>query len=371
MRKTLIASLLGMLSLAAHAQYIGTVPPNADVKFSYTEDTDKFKFLNTWIGAAHESGFGARIGYFRYDGRLLNGSALGAYYPATNVYVPNESTGADSSVKAQGETFQLTYVNIGENHNFHGAIGVKNVQHSTDVKVSPKANAQYDEDPAAYVRNQLTSNGGQLSGTNQYVVADAELRLTMTDSLTIGLSAATDVVESARSLQTGTTYLYTGGDVDLLLDDNLSLNVAVGNIHFSDNNDRLFLKTKTTWTFLPEYGLSAFVKTKTQSDSNPGGTNYFSPDSLNSGTLGLQIRKAYDGLVYTAAIEHGREWAKTVDGSQNTNPIYVWSLGVQTYPGKKTGTTFGVTLIGSNTSISGSGTNYNWYNLNSWMKVPF
>ena len=306
MKKILIA-ILAAVSLTANAQYMGTVPPNVDVRFNYSEDTDHFRAVTTWAGAAHESGFGARLGYSRYES------------PTTS---------------ANSEFGQITYMNLGENHSFQGAIGSRGV------------------------------------GSNDYLIADAELKLTMTDSLTLGLSVATDVVESANSLQTGTSYVYVAGDMDLLLDENLNLNVIVGNIHFTDDNDRQFIKSKLTWTFIPEYGVSTYLRLKAQQDSRAGGTNYYSPENLTQEALGLQIRKPYTGLVYTAAVEYGYEQA-TLFGYSSNNPIYLWTLGVQTSPGRKTGLTYGVSLTGSNTSFrDGASSAYNWYGLTSWIKVP-
>jgi hypothetical protein len=316
MKKVLLASLIAA-SFSAHAQYMGTVPPNVDARFFYSEDTDKFRVTTAHVGAAHKSGVGARIGY-------------------TNYQSPNLSTNS--------EFMQFTYVDIGDNYDFHGAFGVRN----TDASPNP------------------------------VVAGDAELRLTMTDSLTFGLSVATDSVESERGILNGTTYATVAGDMDLQLSDNLNLGAIVGITHFSDDNDRFFAKSKLTWTVLPKQGVSVFATLMGQTDTNAKASlpaeqrNYYSPDSLIQSTVGAQIRKPYNGMVYLASVEYGYRIASVSGSGDETTPVYVWVLGAQTNPGRKTGITYGVSLTGSNVSLSSAnGGNYNWYGLNSWIKVPF
>lgn len=392
--KKIIAAMALAFGLAgtAHAQYMGTMPPNADTRIFYSQDSDNFKVLHTWVGAAHESGFGARVGYSRYEGtqefRSVNGYY--GYYSSADESV--NRFGVDPYVSnnkftADGAVFQLTYVNVGENHDFHGAIGVRKTDYRTDTKNAENANVKVEQ-TAASLANQYAKNGNEVwsgtwtpdgvqtltssdvNGSRDTLVADAELKLIMTDRFTIGAAVATDLVESARSIQTGTRYVYTAADADYLLTENLNFNVIAGNMYFTDNNNRPFIRTKTTWTFLPEHGVSTYLRTRNQYDTNPGSYNYFSPDTLAQQAIGLAIRKPYSGLVYTAGVEFGSEQV-TVDGNKDTHPIYGWQLGVQTSPGRKTGTTFGASLVGSNASgFNGGGSDYNWYGATLWIKVP-
>lgn len=374
--KIITCIIASLISSGAMAQYMGTVPPNADVRFMYSQDTDDFRADTGWIGAAHESGIGARVGASRYSGKQSLGSSV--VWDGDGNKTPGTIT---NKFSVNSEFVQLTYVDLGEDHSFHGAFGVRTVG-----TISNHLDMQFT-DPTI----NTSVNGG--NGPSQHIIADAELKLVMTDSLTLGITAATDVVESVRSLQTGTTYVYVAGDMDLLLDENLNLNVIAGDVHYSDNNDRLFIKTKLTWTFIPEYGLSTYLRTKSQTDTNPQSTttitgetdsptggywygfnrpvNYYSPQYLNQAAVGLQLRVPHSGLVYTAGVDFGHEWATLKDGTSTDNPVYSWQLGIQTSPGRKTGTTYGVSVTGSNSSIRGSGGDYNWYGLNSWMKVPF
>ena len=359
MKNLLLALLMAAGFGSANAQYMGTLPPNVDGRMYFSTDSDDFNVMHSWVGAAHESGFGARIGYSKYDSPYIS---------------------------ANSQIFQLTYVNVGENHDFHGAIGVRNVSHSTDLSATGSLLADQildrtgltgsdamdiKRDAPKWSKEIIESEGGKVNGNNSYFVADANLRLTMTDRFTMGFAFASDLVESTRSIQTGTRYYYTAVDGDYLLSDNININVILGNVNFTDDNNRPFIRTKTTWTFLPEYGVSTYLRTRNQSDTNPGSTNYFSPDTLAQQAIGLAIRKPYSGHVYTASVDYGSEQVKNVDGSSTSNPIYSWMLGVQTNPGRKTGITYGASLMGSNSNVFKSGgDSYDWYGITLWLKVP-
>ena len=303
----LLLSLILVIPTSASAQYIGTYPPNAEVGFIATQDTEHFNSQTFYVGTAISNGLGLRVGYSHYAGQDLSASS---------------------------SFTQLTYMNVGENHDFHGSFGAR-------------------------------------AGGQDNIKADAELRLIMTDSVSVGVDFETDIVESTKAIQTGTTFASIGGDIDVLLSENLNLNASYHKVFFSDSNDRQIVKSKLTWTFYPEQGLSTYVRTKNQWDSSPGSTNYFSPEKSELIAGGLQIRKFLNGLVYTAGADFGSERITTLGGDVNTNPVYTWTLGIQTSPGKKTGITYGVTFISSNASITASaGENYNWYGLYSYVKVP-
>lgn len=367
--KIVTVVILAALSASSYAQYVGTLPPNAEVGFNYTTDSDKFT-TNAWVvGAAISNGVGIQYGESRARGKDVTLLSIDKVDEKVNTV-------------QQSKNIRLTYVNIGEDHDFHGSVGIKR----TDSTVS--------------------GAGVQSSDSHDALVAEADLRLIMTDSLSVGITASRDVVDTAMNAASGsadgvvltnangTTVVQSVGlvivdtaavDLDLQLSDNLSTYAQVGLSHFSNNNDRLFVHSKTTYTILPEYGVSLYARIKYQQDSNPTAgrqcsdaavgwlcvsPSYFSPDQRYSVLPGIQIRQAHDGLVYTASAEVGKQWT-TVIGDTASATIYSWQLGVQTQPGKRTGNTFGVNLFGTNASQLSGSPNYHWYGLYSWMKVPF
>ncbi len=235
---------------------------------------------------------------------------------------------SDPQINTDSSLLQLTYTN----YNAQGAIGFRNIDF----------------------------------GSKTILVADTEVNIVLTDSVTLGIYAITDIVDSTRSIQTGTRYVNTSAGIDWLISENLNFNLLLGNTYFTDDNNRPFIRSKLIWTFVPEYGISTYIRTKNQKDTNPGSLNYFSPETLSQQAIGFQIRKSYDKLMYLAVVEYGSEQIST-SWEDSRNSIGLWSLGVQTRPLKKTGITFGVSVTNS---INSSVDSYNWIGLTSWMKIP-
>ena len=397
MRK-IVLSILAAFSISANAQHIGTLPPNADGRLYYSWDSDDFTVLHTWVGAAHESGFGARVGYSQYKGK--SNQTYDNSYTYANVTAIDSTNilvgfgGEDAQVyerkqfSANSRVFQLTFVDVGENHDFQMAAGVRKTEYR-ETTTSTRTGVGVDVEGMLTISgwNTVSANVYDIanttvdtqSGSRDSFIANADLKLVMTDRLTIGAAIATDVVESPASIMENVRQVYTAADADYLITENLNFNVIAGVVSFigepDANNKRPFIRTNTTWTFLPEHGVSVNFRTRNQYDTDAGSIYYFSPERLARQSVGLNIRKPYGGLVYTAGVEYGSEQVTDAGGVKDTHPIYGWQLGVQTNPGRKTGTTYGISLIGSNAAgignnASGGGDNYYWYGLNSWIKVP-
>lgn len=306
--KKLLLSI-AFLPILAFAQEQGTLPSFTEYGFFATHDSGKFASQTAFVGAAASNGIGARVGYSHY-------SAPGQSFDSPFV--------------------QATYVHAGKDLSIFGAAGVK-------------------------------------TGVNGNVfIGQFESRKVVSESFAFGFSVNADVVESIASIKNGTSFYSIGANFDYLVAENLNVFVGLYDTEFSDNNSRQTLKTKTTWTFYPEQGVSAYVRTKDQRDSSPGKRDYFSPESSDLIVGGFQIRKFINGLVYTGAIDYGTERITTLGGDVSKNGVYTWNLGLQTAPAKRNGVTFGAMLISSNTSIaSSSNENYTWYGLYSWLKIPF
>lgn len=360
---TMVAALTCALAWScsekANAQVLGTLPPYAEGKISYSKDSDKFYTNSFIIGASHESGFGFQIGKSNYWGQ---------------------------SVKGSSDLFQGTYVEVQDDYEIKAAFGIRNTSHFTNLtKVGNDlanriitSNPDFTESDIADIRAQapqwandnIIAAGGSASGARQNIAAEAEIRLTLTDSLNLGVSASTDIVASEKGLQNGVTYTSIGTDLDLQITDHLGIVFVVTDTIFSDSNNRLLFATKASYDILPEYGVSTYYRIKTQWNSNPGTGNYFSPSQLYENAVGVSFRKYYEGIVYTASFDYGFQ-NYTIDGQNNSNPVYTYQIGAQTQPGKRNGKSFGVNIISSNNnSINSTSSGYHWYGISSWVKVP-
>lgn len=358
MKKTLLAMVCSALPLFASAQYMGTLPPVIDGDVYYSTDSDKFDSRTMWTGINFSNGFGVRIGDVKYT---------------------------SPTIDASGKTLQGTYIDVGENHSFHGAIGIKRLSHTTNLATTGEDLANkiitnkiglglsdsdivdIRRDAPGWAKENIEADGGTVAGERDVIFGNAELKLLMTDSLTIGVAINRDVVDSAYSLQNGIEFTTYSADLDLLLTEELTFTSIVGLTKYSDGNDRMFVKNKLIWSFAPEYGISTYAKLIYQRDSKGGSIYYTSPDSANEIALGLQLRRPNNGLVYTAALEVGYNTENFATESISSK-TYLWLLGVQTNPGRKTGVTYGASILGT-TKINSS--TYSWTGVNGWIKVPF
>lgn len=370
---TKIVTLLiaGLLTGAANAQYIGTLPPNIEGAFNFTTDNERFATHTLGVGAVTSTGFGVR--YTDSTGKGRDTEVVTGTYRYTNgapaaVKLPNLTM--DTHLRTQ--SINAVYVHVDEDYSITGSVGVAAVEGSvrgTNLVV------------------------GSSSHANTELVADVDVRLIMTDSLTLSIIGQRAVVETAGNAVStaiaGDTIMANtlAMDVDLQLSEHLSTYARVGGTRFTGaaENTRWFVNSKTAYAIIPEHGISIYGRVRYQTNTTIyenvcrevsetattvlGGcvmAPYFSPKEQWTVQPGIQIRQVHNGLVYTGALEYGRQWI-TTDATVGSN-AYGWQLGVQTQPGKRTGTTFGVNLFGTNTTGS---SDYRWFGLYSWMKVPF
>ena len=264
MKHNLIAmAVTALVASNSYAQVLGTAPTYAEGKVSYTYDTDKFKTWSIAGGAVFAgtdgNGFGARITTTEYDG------------------VAKSVGGGVGSLVGHSESVQATTVHLGDVYTWQGAIGVKQTTANASAGAVSQTNSSAD------------------------LVFDGEIRRALTDTVSAGISLSRDVVESSGGILTNTTVTTLIGDADITITDNLNMSLVLGDSHFSDHNNRQFVRTKLTYTLVPEYGVSAYVRTRNQWDSNPRAiqqyicdgngctqpTSYFSPAERYDQAFGL------------------------------------------------------------------------------------
>jgi len=328
LKHTLITlAALTALHTTAQAQYIGTLPPVLDFTASYTTDSDKFDTIGGSAGFVLGSGFGAKVEYQNYSSPTVSGNSSSLFG---------------------------TYSIVTDNLNLTAAIGVRNISHSTNPATLDTTALQ-----------KLSDQGGTADGSDQVIVGSAEATLVMTDRLTLGAYAAKDIVDSAAGLQSNVTSTTLAISSDLVLTETVDWSASLGNTYYSDSNVRTFLKNRVSWTILPDAGVSLFGKIDYHTNTNPGSPYYTSPENATSTMVGAQWRKTYNGLTYSATLGAGNVTEHFLYDYTASGAVYEWNLGVQTSPGRKTGTTYGVVLVGVNKD------SYSWKGVYAWLKVPF
>jgi hypothetical protein len=103
-----------------------------------------------------------------------------------------------------------------------------------------------------------------------------------------------------------------------------NVGLAAGTTYFSDGNNRPFLRTRWNYSLNEQYGLNAYLKTRSYRNSDPDRPQYFSPEWLNEASLGLSSRwLAAERVVVSASLDAGMQYTNGDD-----QPIWGAFLGL-------------------------------------------
>lgn len=102
------------------------------------------------------------------------------------------------------------------------------------------------------------------------------------------------------------------------------MGLAGGTTYFSDGNNRPFLRTRWNYSVNEQYGLNAYLKTRSYRNSDPDRPQYFSPEWLNEASLGLSSRwLAAERVVLSTWLDAGMQYTST-----DNQPIWGAFLGL-------------------------------------------
>jgi hypothetical protein len=117
-----------------------------------------------------------------------------------------------------------------------------------------------------------------------------------------------------------------------------NVGVAAGLTHFTDGNDRPFLRTRWNLELVAEYGLNGYLKTRSYRNTDPGRPQYYSPERLNEISLGLSARwRATEAVVASLGIDAGEQstetghepiWAAVAGLASPRGAPLRWSVGL-------------------------------------------
>jgi hypothetical protein len=103
-----------------------------------------------------------------------------------------------------------------------------------------------------------------------------------------------------------------------------NVGLAAGTTYFSDGNNRPFLRTRWNYSLNEQYGLNAYLKTRSYRNSDPDRPQYFSPEWLNEASLGLSSRwLAAERVVVSASLDAGMQYTNS-----DNQPIWGAFLGL-------------------------------------------
>lgn len=140
----------------------------------------------------------------------------------------------------------------------------------------------------------------------------------------LGVSLERNIVNSQGGIQDellANTLVLVG---DYAFSPSFNVGLAAGATYFTGGNTRPVLRTRWNHVLDERYGLNAYLKTRSYSNSDPNQPQYFSPARLNEASLGLSSRwLAGERLVFSAYLDAGAQI--TEDSSE---PIWSAFLGL-------------------------------------------
>ncbi len=135
-------------------------------------------------------------------------------------------------------------------------------------------------------------------------------------------------IESANSLTAGVTYSMLSAAGDYQLTKRWNVAGVLGRLDFSDGNDRALYRIKSSWVLSEQFGISAYARARSYTNSEPYGGYYFAPERFHDylGGIGLRRRLPIIRGTVSAQIDWGRQ---VVDGE--ASPAHTWNVRVESW----------------------------------------
>ena len=160
----------------------------------------------------------------------------------------------------------------------------------------------------------------------------------------LGVSLERFVVASRGGIEDHILYNVAALVGDWSFTPTFNVGLAGGLTHFSDGNDRPFLRTRWNIELDAQYGLNAYLKTRSYRNSEPGRPQYFSPERLDEASLGLSARwLAIEGVVASFSLDAGRQ--STDSGNES-----IWSAFAGLSSPRRAPLRWSVGLLATNTA---------------------
>lgn len=159
---------------------------------------------------------------------------------------------------------------------------------------------------------------------HDHAVGELDSMVALSSATGIGASVERGVVNSTAAINAGLVHTSAALVADHAFSAKVNVGLAAGVMLFSDDNRRPFLRTRWNVELQDEWGLNAFLKTRSLRNSEPYSGVYYAPRRLNEAAVGLSARLAVaEAFVFSAAADAGRQHA---DGA--VDPVWSASLSV-------------------------------------------
>ncbi len=198
-----------------------------------------------------------------------------------------------------------------------------------------------------------------------HAVASLDLLQRLSPATSLGLSGERDYVNSVGGIDAGLTFNALALVADHAFTGRFNVGLAGGGTWFSDHNRRPHLRTRWNYSLAEDWGLNAYVKTRSYRNSNPYRAEYYSPERLNEVSLGLSSRFAVaESFVVSALVDGGRQRTEL-----DSQPIWSYSIGLASPRAGRV--RWSVALQASNAaSLLSASSNYRYTSLLAQIVVP-
>lgn len=159
---------------------------------------------------------------------------------------------------------------------------------------------------------------GSLGG-NMYFVGDASITKVLNKNVSIFGGVSGDVVDSAKAIEQDITY--TGWNSGVEFSNDLLGVVAVARkSYYTDNNEMTGWMSKAY--IMPLDGISLYVSTKQNRNSNPTG-DYYSPKDYERYNIGIGFRRRFEEVTLGGFAETGNTSTNGDRGNGNAWRFYI------------------------------------------------
>jgi hypothetical protein len=181
--------------------------------------------------------------------------------------------------------------------------------------------------------------GAARIGRHTHAIGAADALWTLARGQAVGLSFERDIVASVGGIEQGIVSNSLAVVADHAFGERFNVGLAAGTTRFSDTNRRDLLRTRWNLELAPDWGLNAYLKTRSYRNSDPYRPEYFSPRRLGEVSAGLSSRFALSshavlGIGADAGSQHTesgtqRIWSYALRLSAPRNAALQWSLAVE------------------------------------------
>jgi hypothetical protein len=176
-------------------------------------------------------------------------------------------------------------------------------------------------------------------GGHTHAIGAADALWTLARGSAVGLGLERDIVASVGGIEQGIVSNSLAVVADHAFGERFNVGLAAGATWFSDDNRRDLLRTRWNVELEPDWGLNAYLKTRSYRNSAPYRPEYFSPQRLNEVSAGLSARwplseRAVLGVGADAGRQHTesgtqRIWTYALRLSAPRRAALQWSLAVE------------------------------------------